>query len=186
MDRPFCLCLLFHSMTTAGLCNVVVGSTQPRYPDSFSLSSRTWKIAQLNNNSLHQRSSNTLTIAMTTMIILHHPMLKLLVWKPRFHIHANFSLPWLHTRIAAAASSRGRPIGGGGGGGDNRSSTPHSHYRTIVIEQEEVAPLLSSMDIERQFPVAALFFIFGWYVNSLLVHHPHKQLSAATKQWSLC
>lgn len=52
--------------------------------------------------------------------------------------------------------------------GDNRSSTPHSHYRTIVIEQEEVAPLLSSMDIERQFPVAALFFIFGWYVNTLL------------------
>lgn len=72
--------------------------------------------------------------------------------------------------IIASAPSRDRPMRG-----DNRSSTPHSHYRTIVIEQEEVAPLLSSMDIERQFPVAALFFIFGWYVN-ILFHTNNDQL----------
>ena len=57
--------------------------------------------------------------------------------------------------------------------GDNRSSTPNPHYRTIVIEQADIAPILSPIDIERQFPVAALFFIFGWYVNpSTQYKHP--------------
>lgn len=77
---------------------------------------------------------------------------------PFSYVPVQIAYTWsIHIHTASAPST------------ENRSSAPHSHYRAIVIEQEEVAPLLSPIDIERQFPVAALFFIFGWYVNPSLI-----------------
>ncbi|KAI7877235.1 hypothetical protein K492DRAFT_197833 [Lichtheimia hyalospora FSU 10163] len=80
-----------------------------------------------------------------------------------FHNNDNDHPPPSYAEVAAAASSRDRIMG------DNRSSTPQSHYRTIVIEQANIAPILSPIDIERQFPVAALFFIFGWLCPPLWI-----------------
>ncbi|KAI7855542.1 hypothetical protein BDC45DRAFT_505314 [Circinella umbellata] len=49
-----------------------------------------------------------------------------------------------------------------GDGPSQSQQQQQPQYRAIIIEQSDATPIVLSSEAERHFPVAALFFIFGW------------------------